>query len=870
MFPCILYSMKILEGVFGRLQIPNWKLIDHSDEQFAIPPLFHDFTYLKKNPAMKKKQKSINRYLRTLAAAAFAAVPAGSLVADTIDIPAGTTQEYTLTNTTGVIDAHTFTGAGTLILTLTKSDTRVASNFDNFTGTIRFQNAADAPYGVKVNSESSTFSSNANITLDITDGASIYVNSVLENDVYVIGSGSGNQENRGAIRLSNTISGDIYLKGNTTFGLETGRANGTISGSAASGETQTLTLGTAPTALNANFNGVIADGANGGKLAVVVAYGTPTFNAANTFTGGLTVNANAVAKLGDAARVAGNYQINDGGRLEMNFSNSASNFSNMVFTGSGTIRITPTNSNAVVTSGNFDDFTGTIQIASGGGSTKLSLGNGNKLTSNPEITLEVLSGGQIFTSGQVGTIPNAIRIAGTGNGENRGAIRHCSGTISGTITLTADANFGLGGGSVSGKIMGSAAEGQAHTFTLGTANEKGNGTFSGVISDGENGGKLNVTVAYGNPAFTANNTATGALLVSGGTPTFSGSNQFSSITVTGGTLTLSKQNSTIALNAPITVGSESGAAAVLKLDARKAVGDHSAAVTVYDGSRIEINGDDTSIGNSRGITFIGGGDITGTGQFWLRGGGAKLTLTGANAETTISARQLNIFTDTVSIDVQEATGKMLLSSKLYSYFHNNQTGNLNKIGAGELVLSNPQNDFRKDFGVKAGKVTLTNGASFPQANVTVDAGAVLRAENDFAMNTFTLNGTQEFALELLDDGTVSVPQIDVTGASVFGDTAIFRLTTDDTFDLMDLGVLNLVTSAAIEGPEKIQVEVPENLLPEAGVEIFADLVTLDGGFAYQLNLTVPSNGVPEPATWALLVLGTLGVLAVRQRKQSTV
>ena len=290
---------------------------------------------------MKKNQRSVHRFLRTLAAAAFtaaAAVPAGSLVADTIDIPAGTTQEYTLTNTTGVIDAHTFTGAGTLILTLTKSDTRVASNFDNFTGTIRFQNAADAPYGVKVNSESSTFSSNANITLDITDGASIYVNSVLENDVYVIGSGSGNQENRGAIRLSNTISGDIYLKGNTTFGLETGRANGTISGSAASGETQTLTLGTAPTALNAAFNGVISDGANGGKLAVVVAYGTPTFNAANTFTGGLTVNANAVAKLGDAARVAGNYQINDGGRLEMNFSNSGSNFANMTFTGGGTVK----------------------------------------------------------------------------------------------------------------------------------------------------------------------------------------------------------------------------------------------------------------------------------------------------------------------------------------------------------------------------------------------------------------------------------------------------------------------------------------------------------------------------------------------------
>ena len=481
-----------------------------------------------------------------------------------------------------------------------------------------------------------------------------------------------------------------------------------------------------------------------------------------------------------------------------------------------------------------------------------------------------MDGAQMYS--EVDTLNCDIYAIGTGhqNGENRGGLRLYNLTVNGDLYLKGDLTSVMNRVTYNGKITGTAAAGETHTLTIGTSADSGAVSLNGVISDGANGGKLAVVVAYGNPAFTANNTATGALLVSGGTPTFSGSNQFSSITVTGGTLTLSKQNSTIALNAPITVGSESGAAAVLKLDARKAVGDHYAAVTVYDGSRIEINGDDTSIGNSRGITFIGGGDITGTGQFWLRGGGAKLTLTGANAETTISARQLNIFTDTVSIDVQEATGKMLLSSKLYSYFHNNQTGNLNKIGAGELVLSNPQNDFRKDFGVKAGKVTLTNGASFPQANVTVDAGAVLRAENDFAMNTFTLNGTQEFALELLDDGTVSVPQIDVTGASVFADDAVFRFTTDDTFDLTDLGVLNLVTSATIEGPEKIQVEVPEALLPEAGLEIFADLVTLDDGFAYQLPLTVPSNGVPEPAAWALLVLGAFGVLAVRQRKQSTV
>ncbi len=811
-----------------------------------------------------KKQDLVKRTLRSLAAAAFVALPTAQLAAETIDVPEGTVKEYELTQKTGVIDDLKFTGSGTLVLNLVHSDTKINPNFDNFTGVIRIQNAAKPGWGVKLSTIGS-FTENPNITLDVADGAQLFLNHDMPNDVCVVGSGSGNGENRGALRIQATASGNIYLKGDTTFGLEFGSVSA-ISGTGAAGEVQTLTLGTSVSNGRGNFNGIISDGENGGKLAVAAAYGTVNLNAKNTFTGGLTINNSAVVKLADAARTAGNYQINDNGRLEMNFNGSADLFENMVFSGNGIVRLVPTHSNAVVASGNFDNFSGTVQIAAGTDWNKFRITPKTQLLNNQEIAIDVLSGGQIFLTDNV-TVANPIRIAGTGNGENRGAIRLTSGAITGAITLTDDAVIGVGYGTISGSIAGSAAENESHTLTFGTSNESGSCTISGSLSDGGNGGKLNVHTAYGNTAFTAANTASGSLVVTGGAATFANKNAFSSVAVEGGTLTLNRSGGTIPTATPITVGTESGAAAVLKLEANKALGDHTGAVALYKGARIEINGNDVSIGNNHGIDFIGGGDVAGNGFFWLRGNGAKFTLTGANAESTISC-QLNLYHENVAIDVQDASSRMTISSKILSYDDGSgKFGGLNKQGAGELILTNTATDFNSTLNVLEGKLTLTDAIKFSNADVSISEGAVFRTERGATVKNYALNGTQEMTIVQNDDALEILP-LNVSDTASFGDSAVFSLAANDAFDFTNVGVLNLLTANTIDGPEKIQVQLPETLFPGESIEVFANLVALENGFAYQLNLDL-GNSVPEPTAWTLLLLGAFGIVGIRRLNRKT-
>lgn len=814
---------------------------------------------------MKKKQFSTDRILRSLAAAAFAVAPASSLVADTIDIPEGSSTEYVLTAKTGVIDDLTFTGNGTLVLTLLKSDTSVAANFDAFSGTIQIQNGDNAEKWVKLNSKNGSFAQNKNITLDILDGAQLYLNANMSNDVYLIGTGKGNGENRGAIRLQGNLSGNVYLKGDATIGLQSGGVSGAISGSAATNEVQTLTLGTSVANGTGTFSGVISDGQNGGKLAVVAAYGTSTLTAANAFSGGLTVQNNAVVKLGNAARTAGTYRINDNARLEMNINSSGGIFENMVFVGDGALRLTPTAENSYVTSGNFDNFSGTVQVAANNGLNKFTFEQNNALVQNSAITIEILPGGQIYLKNQV-VVNNPIRVAGTGNEENRGAIRlTTSSVVNGSVTLTDDATIGLGNGTITGAIAGTAAENEVQTLTLGTKNEALSGTFSGVVSDGQNGGKLNLHVAYGNSNLTATNTASGSLLVSGGTATFSSKNAFSSVVVTGGVLNLNKEKGTIPTSSSITVGSESGDAAVLKLNASKALGDHTAEVTLYQGSKIEINGDDVSIGNKHGIAFVGGGDVSGSGYFWLRGNGAKFTLTGENAVTNISC-PLYLYRETVAIDVQNASSKMTISSAINSWDDKSGIfGGLNKQGAGELILTNTAINLQSFLNVQEGKLTFTNASQLSNADLSVSQGAVFHTDRGATVQNYALNGTQEMTIIQNGDRLEILP-VNVSNAAEFGKFASFTLTMNEALDLANLGSQYLVTANSIVGPEKIQVNLSEALFPSEPFEIFAYQTILGDGYAYQLNLDW-GNRVPEPASWALLALGAFGLVALRSRKR---
>ena len=636
----------------------------------------------------------------------------------TTTVSAGTLQ-LPVTVATDALKGYTFAGPGTINLALTQSDTKVAANFASFTGTVQIANN-NWSQSTKINTPGSSIFTNSAITVDILDQGQVFHTSNTACAYQIIG--TGNRETRGAIRLgAGTIAGAVTLKGDASIGLEGGNVSGAISGTAAAEATQTLTLGTANSHSGGTFSGIISDGTGGGKLAINIDCGaTPTFSAANIYSGGTTVT-NGTLTLTKPARVAGTYTMAQNGTLSMAMdANTGEITDGMVFKGTGNVRLTPNASDVRIDAGDFSEFTGTIQLANNG-SHKFFIGE-SVVNDKMNLTLEILSGATIYAVSEAVIQPN-IRVSGTGNSENYGAIRLANATISGAVTLTGDATFGLENGTITGAISGSAATNVTQTLTLKKGYSGGTGDFTGVISNGSQGGKLKV-------------------LVADATVNLTNSSTFSELTITKGTVNANKafdndkQVGTLSASCNLTVGSEAGETALLKL-AAKALGDHYGTVTVYNGGTIEMDGGDISIGNGKGITFVGGGAITGTGAFWLRGndtGAQTFTVTGAGAEVSIGAN-MSLINNQSTLDVQSADSTLTFTKNIVQWDPTNKDSGLTTIGAGTVVF---QGANTAEGALIIGKVN-TDGTLINGGTVQVSAGT--NSFSSYTINKGTLKTT---------------------------------------------------------------------------------------------------------------------------------
>ena len=204
-----------------------------------------------------------------------------------VAIGSGSTLQLLSANTAAAATTvnNPITGTGTLMLTFTETANAtytVLGGVSGFTGTIRLSNNNAA-------NKDKWYANNLgalNAALVIDSASQIFVSGGPAAFTRIAVSGTGNAEGYGAIRLGNTLGGNLTLADHTTIGLGGGTLTGNISSGAAG--TQTLTLGTSNARTSATLSGIIGGGT--GTLAVISAAGTSTLSGANTYTGNTFLN----------------------------------------------------------------------------------------------------------------------------------------------------------------------------------------------------------------------------------------------------------------------------------------------------------------------------------------------------------------------------------------------------------------------------------------------------------------------------------------------------------------------------------------------------------------------------------------------------
>lgn len=282
-------------------------------------------------------------------------------------IEAGTLS-FLMNGTNKNLNVKKVSGSGDLVLRLASGngDTRVPSIVnDGFTGAISLVQEGGAN-GNKINSNGQTFEG---FKIKVNPGTSIYIQgNEFKADVSI--SGNGNSENRGALRVANTLSGNLTVAADANIGVDGTRTiSSPIVSGAASGETTLFINGkTDGTTVTANagagtFSGNISDGTAGSKLGLRIVSNTQTFTGALSYTGATTINSGATMSLtGANTSLADSRAVNVNGTLNFTGYTGAEDmqFNNLTGT-NGTI--IGTGKNLALTSDTESTFTGTIDAA---------------------------------------------------------------------------------------------------------------------------------------------------------------------------------------------------------------------------------------------------------------------------------------------------------------------------------------------------------------------------------------------------------------------------------------------------------------------------------------------------------------------------
>ncbi len=807
-----------------------------------------------------------------------------------VDIQGGTLS--TLINGTNKnLNITKLSGSGDLELRMASgsSDAKLPNlTNDGFTGNISLV-LEGAASNTKINTNSQSFEG---FTFKVNPGTSIFV-AGAEFKADVLLSGTGNSENRGAMRIANNFSGDLTVMADANVGIDgTRTVSGNITSGADSGEVTLFINGkTDGTTVTANagpgtFTGSVSDGDSGSKLGINVVSNTQTFSGELSYSGPTTIKSGATMTLiGDGANLAASRAAVVNGTL--NFTDytgeSAMTLNNL--TGSGAV--TGTDKNLILNNDTATTYTGTINIGTGtitkDGSGKLTIqGAAGRLTASAyTINDGVLS---IESANLIGTAPS-VNVAQ-------------SGTLSLKFDSGSATRFDATNLSGAGVLEMALYNGTGNTYldNLNTTN------FTGVVSlvqgGARNGNKLNTsTLAYEgvtfivNPdttLFAAGNFKGDVILYGMGNSENRGALRVSN-TVSGDITVMTDTligcdwgaNTTYHVDSDIVAGAESGEVTVqLKTtgdtammdfsgsisdgDAGAALGfrvlscvtphvfsgdlSYTGATTLDSGSGLKLTGDGANLVNSRDVVVNGALDFAGyTGESAMKFNnltGTNGAITGGNNDLILNIEKDTAYSGTIQIG----------------------TGTLTKSGIGNLKLLGPNDGdlVASTFNVDAGRLDVKE---FFTGKINVNPTAILSPGN--SIGTLRVNG--DFALDggtlLMEIGgptAADSDQLFVSGNLSLTDDSSILLQLTDGFSLAPNAPFEVILDAANSE------SVIDNVLSSIDSYYFSGLtygLNADGYWAIMGH--VDPNAVPEPSTWALLILGAFGLaLARRFQKRS--